>query len=221
MNLLLIEDSKNLVAALRDGLGRLGYAVDAVTDGRTGIDYARAKKYDVVVLDLMLPAVDGWAVLQRLRAERNPVPILILSAKDQPADRVRGLQMGADDYLGKPFSFDELCARIASLIRRKYAERSPVLVCDAVEVNTATRTVSCGGQVVHMTPGEYAVLEMLAFNRGRVMSLARLVEAIHDSDTFTNQNVIQVMICNVRKKLAAAGATTVIQTRRGIGYLVE
>lgn len=220
MNLLIIEDSERLCAALHDGLSRMGYAVDIARTGPDGLAYARHKQYDVIILDLMLPQLDGLSILRTLRAEQNPVHILILSAKGETQDRVRGLQQGADDYLAKPFSFDELCARIASLIRRKHQQKNPVIQIGSVTIQTDSREVLCGGKPVHMTPGEYAILEILAFNRGRVLSLDQLVDAAHDSDTFPTNNVVQVMICNVRKKLAEAGASDLIQTRRGAGYML-
>ena len=221
MNVLIVEDSKALAAGLKDGLGKLGYAVDAVGDGREGLDYALHKTYDVIVLDLMLPGLDGLSVLRALRAEGNEAHVLILSAKDHVDDRVRGLRLGADDYLAKPFSFDELCARLASLVRRKYHRKNPVLRLGNLEINTALRELSCRGRVLHATPGEYAILETLALNRGRALTLEQLVDAIHDSAACPGPNVIQVMVCNLRKRLADAGAEPVVRTRRGAGYYVE
>lgn len=221
MNVLIIEDSKVLSSALKDGLGKLGYAVDAASDGPTGLDYARHKAYDVIVLDLMLPGLDGLSLLQQLRREGIATHVLILSARDQVEDRVRGLQRGADDYMVKPFSFDELCARIASLVRRKYHAKNPEIeLAEGVVLNTASRTLCCRGREVHITPGEYAVLEALAHNRGRVLSADRLIDAAHDSAAAPGPNVIQVMVCNLRKKLNTAGAGDVILTRRGAGYLI-
>lgn len=220
MNVLIIEDSKILSGALKDGLSRMGYAVDAVTDGREGLEYARHKPYDVIVLDLMLPTLDGLSVLQKLRTEGIDTHVLILSAKDQVDDRVQGLQLGADDYMIKPFSFDELCARIASLVRRKYSKKNPVIHIGHLSINTATRTITAHGNPIHVTPGEYAIMEALALNRGRVMSLEQLVDAVHDSDACPGPNVIQVMICNLRKRLVPSGIETVIHTRRGAGYFI-
>jgi DNA-binding response OmpR family regulator len=220
MNVLLIEDSKTIAAALKDGLSKMGYAVDALGDGRVGLDYARHKSYDVIVLDLMLPGLDGLSLLHTLRAEGKNTPVLILSAKDQVNDRVRGLQQGADDYLVKPFAFDELCARIASLVRRKYEQRNPVLAIGPLLLNTAAREVRASDQCIHLTRSEYAILESLALNRGRVLTLEQLLDAVHDSEACPNPNVIQVMVCSLRKRLAQAGARHVIHTRRGVGYFI-
>lgn len=221
MNILVVEDSKVIAAGLKDGLAKLGYAVDAVGDGGAGLDYARHKAYDVIVLDLMLPGLDGLTLLQRLRAAGKDTHVLILSARDQVEDRVRGLQLGADDYLVKPFSFDELCARVAGLVRRKYVRKNPVVQLGAATLNTALRELSCRGRAIHATPAEYAILEALAFNRGRVLTPEQLLDAVHGSDACPGRNVVQVMVCTLRKRLAAAGAGIVIRTRRGTGYYVD
>ncbi len=221
MNILVVEDSKTLRETLKDGLSRLGYGVDAVVDGREGLDYARWKEYDVIVLDLMLPGLDGLSVLRELRAAGRKAHVLILSAKDQVEDRVRGLQSGADDYLIKPFSFDELCARISTLIRRRYEATSPILVIDGLTINTAIREARCGQQAIRLTPGEYAILEFLALNRGRAISAEQLLDASRGSDSNPSENVVQVMVCNLRKKLVVAGLAETVKTRRGYGYYIE
>jgi len=221
MNILIIEDSKSLLQTLRDGLTKLGYAVDAVADGKEGLDYARFKEYDVIVLDLMLPSMDGLTILQKLRASGRKAHVLILSAKDQVQDRVRGLQMGADDYMIKPFSFDELCARIGTLIRRKYDVKNPDIKLETLAINTALREVRQAGIKIALTPGEYAILEFLALNRGQVLSVEQLLDVVHDSDSCPDTNVIQVMVCNARKKLSKGGGDGVIKTRRGYGYYIE
>lgn len=221
MRILVIEDSERLRRSLGHGLRKAGYSIDLVADGREGLAYAMLNAYDVVLLDLLLPTLDGLTVLRRLRAAGNKSPVLILSAKDQVEDRVQGLQLGADDYLVKPFSFDELCARIQTLIRRKYDAVDPDLTVGRVRVNTATKSVRIGQNVVYLTPGEYAVLEFLVLNRGRVKTKEQILDAIHDSDTFTGTNVVEVMICNLRKKLNTGDDAAVIHTRRGYGYFVE
>ena len=217
MKLLIIEDSQRLLRALGTGLRKLGYAVDLVADGAEGLDFARYNEYDVIVLDLMLPTMDGLTVLQRLRALGRKTHILILSAKDQVADRIRGLQLGADDYLVKPFSFDELCARIQALARRQYGEKNPGIAVGPLVLNTAARAVSRDGERVHLTPAEYSIFESLALSRGRVLSKEQLIDAIHDSESFPGPNVIEVLICTLRKKI---GADSLIETRRGHGYCI-
>lgn len=221
MNILIVEDSKTLRETLHDGLSKLGYGVDAVGDGKEGLDYARFKEYDVVVLDLMLPGLDGLSVLRELRAAGKKTHVLILSAKDQVEDRVRGLQLGADDYMIKPFSFDELCARIGTLIRRRYDAKNPLIVIGGLTLNTAIREARRGTKVIALTPGEYSILECLALNRGRTISAEQLLDASHSSDATPGENLIQVMVCNLRKKLVASGEAKVVKTRRGYGYYIE
>ena len=199
MKLLVIEDSQRLLHTLGVGLRKMGYAVDLVADGAEGLDYARFQEYDVIVLDLMLPTMDGLTVLQRLRALGRQTHILILSAKDRVEDRVRGLQLGADDYLVKPFSFDELCARIQTLVRRRYGEKNPELALGGLVLNTAAHTVSRDGQRVNLTAAEYAIFEHLALSRGRVFSKEQLTDAIHDGETSTGANVIEVLVCTLRR----------------------
>ncbi|MDD8050217.1 MAG: response regulator transcription factor [Verrucomicrobiota bacterium] len=221
MNILIVEDSKMLRETLHDGLSKLGYGVDAVGDGKEGLYYARFKKYDVIVLDLMLPGMDGLLVLRELRAARNQTHVLILSAKDLAEDRVRGLQHGADDYMIKPFSFDELCARIGALIRRQYDAKSPLIVLGGLTLNTSIREARHGTKRIPLTPGEYSILECLVFNRGRTISAEQLLDASHSSEETPGKNLIQVMVCNLRKKLAAAGEAEVVKTQRGYGYYIE
>ena len=219
MKLLIIEDSQRLLRALGTGLRKLGYAVDLVADGAEGLDYARFNEYDVIVLDLMLPKIDGLTVLQRLRALGRQTHILILSAKDRVEDRIRGLQLGADDYLIKPFAFDELCARIQTLVRRRYGEKNPDLAVGPLVLNTAARVVTRDGERVNLTPAEHSIFESLALSRGRVLSKEQLIDAMHDSDSCPGANVIEVLICTLRKKIGDSAAT-IVETRRGHGYCI-
>lgn len=221
MNILLIEDSRSLRDTLQDGLSKMGYGVDAVGDGKEGLDYARFKEYDVIVLDLMLPGMDGISVLRELRASGKKTHVLILSAKDQVEDRVRGLHLGADDYMIKPFSFDELCARIATLVRRRYDLKNPLVTVGSLTINTALREVRRGVGTILLTPGEYAILEVLVLNRGRVINAEQLLDASRGSDGAPSINTIQVMVCNLRKKIAVEGGDDVVKTRRGYGYYID
>ena len=221
MKILVIEDSQKLLRALGHGLRKLGYSVDLVGDGKEGLDYAQLNDYDAIVLDLMLPNMDGFTILRRLRAMGKQTHILILSAKDQLEHRVHGLQLGADDYMIKPFSFDELCARLSTLMRRRYQTKNPEVVLGPVTIDTATREVRRKGKPVRLTPGEYAILEYLVLNRGRVLSKQQILEAVHDSDSFAGTDVIEVMVCTLRKKIGAGRGKSAIKTRRGYGYYVE
>ena len=221
MKLLIIEDSQRLLRSLGAGLRKMGYAVDLVADGAEGLDYARLNDYDVIVLDLMLPTMDGLTVLQRLRALGKQTHVLILSAKDQVEDRVRGLQLGADDYMIKPFSFDELCARLQTLVRRRYREKNPEIALGPLTLNTAACMVARDGKPVSLTPAEYSIFAHLALNRGRVLSKEQLLDAVHDSDSCPEPNVVEVLICTLRKKIALNGEEPVVKTRRGHGYCIE
>jgi DNA-binding response OmpR family regulator len=169
----------------------------------------------------MLPGKDGLSVLRELRSAGKKTHVLILSAKDQVEDRVRGLNLGADDYMIKPFSFDELCARIGTLIRRRYDIKNPQIEIEGLILDTAIREARHGKSVISLTPGEYAILEFLALNRGRVISAEQLLDVSHNSDVTPSENVVQVMVCNLRKKLAASGDAEVVKTRRGYGYYIE
>ena len=221
MKLLIIEDSLRLLRSLGAGLRKMGYAVDLVADGAEGFDFARLNDYDVIVLDLMLPGMDGLTLLQRLRALGRQTHVLILSAKDQVEDRIRGLQLGADDYLIKPFSFDELCARIQTLIRRQYRAKNPEIAIGPLILNTSARAVFRDGAPVSLTPAEYCIFEHLALDRGRVFSKEQLIDAVHDSDSCPGPNVIEVLICTLRKKIGPGGEDSLVKTRRGHGYLIE
>ena len=221
MKVLVIEDSERLLRSLGHGLKRMGYAVDLVADGKEGLDYARLNDYDVIVLDLMLPTLDGLTVLKTLRAMGKQTHVLILSAKDQVEDRVRGLQLGADDYMVKPFSFEELCARLTTLVRRRYEAKTPEVALGALMIHTGTREVRRNGEPVTLTPGEYAILEYLVMNRGRVLSKEQILDAVHDSDSSPGASVVEVMVCTLRRKLGVRGGESVIKTRRGYGYYVE
>jgi DNA-binding response OmpR family regulator len=221
VKILLVEDSQRLLRSLSQGLKKLGYAIDAAADGEQALALAETYDYHVIVLDLMLPGVPGLEVLRRLRSRGNGVHILILSARDGVDDRVKGLQLGADDYLVKPFAFDELCARIQALVRRRHHAKSPTLRLGPLEIDTAGRQVSRRGEPLHLTPGEYRLLEFLAYQPGRVFSQAQLLEALHRSDSDASPNVVEVLVSGLRRKIHVRGEPPILRTRRGFGYFVE
>ena len=221
MKILIVEDSQRLLRSLGQGLSKLGYAVDLAGDGDDGLAFAETYDYDVIVLDLMLPGLPGLEVLQRLRSGGSSAHILILSARDRVEDRVRGLQMGADDYLVKPFAFDELCARIQALVRRRHQAKNPTVRLGSLEIDTARRQVLRRGQPVHLTPSEYRLLEFLAYQPGRIFSQEQLVEHLRRSDSDASSNVIEVLVSGLRKKIHVRGEPPILRTRRGFGYLVE
>ena len=174
MKILVIEDSEHLQEALKEGLRRLGFTLDIVGDGKDGLAFAVVNEYDVIVLDIMLPRLDGLSILRQLRKSNNTAQVLILSAKDQIEDRVRGLELGADDYLVKQFAFEELVARIKTLGRRSVDLKQSEIEIDSLTVDTAKRQAEANGQVVPLTPTEYNLLEYLAMRRGRVISKTQL-----------------------------------------------
>jgi two-component system OmpR family response regulator len=215
MRLLVVEDEPDLLSGLARALRREGYAVDTATDGESGLYKAQSVNYDAVVLDVMLPQLDGWQVLARLR-QHKATPVLMLTARDATADRVRGLDGGADDYLVKPFDLDELCARLRVLVRRVVQQVRPALEIGAVRIDTLARAVTRDGAAVSLTAREYAVLEFLAVHRGAVVSRTALYEHVGDENDDTLSNVIDVHVSNLRKKLGAS----LIETRRGQGYVI-
>jgi DNA-binding response OmpR family regulator len=221
VKVLVVEDSERLLRSLGQGLRQLGYAVDLAGDGEDGLAFAETYDYDVIVLDLMLPGLPGLEVLQRLRARGSGAHVLILSARDRVEDRVKGLQMGGDDYLVKPFAFDELAARITALVRRRHQAKTPLLRLGSLEIDTARRQVSRQGASLHLTPSEYALLEFLAYQPGRVFSQEQLLELLHRSDADVSSNVVEVLVSGLRKKIHVEGEPPILRTRRGFGYLVE
>lgn len=221
VRILLVEDSQRLQRSLGDGLRRAGYAVDVTGDGREGLRQALSVDYDVIVLDLMLPGLDGLSVLKRLRNEGKNTHVLILTAKDTIEDRVRGLQIGGDDYLIKPFAFEELLARIQALVRRRHEAKNPRMRVGPLEIDTSARTAAVAGEPVSLTPREYALLEYLARRRGAIVSRSDIERHIYDATADLTSNVVDSAICALRRKIERPGSPPLIQTRRGMGYLLQ
>jgi two-component system OmpR family response regulator len=215
MRLLVIEDEPDLLAGLARALRKEGHAVDMAADGEDGLFKAEGADYDAIVLDVMLPRLDGWTVLARLRAIKR-TPVLMLTARDASADRVRGLDGGADDYLVKPFDLPELLARVRALIRRGVHQPRPALTIGNIVIDTVARTVAQAGGAVPVTAREYGVLEYLALHRGEIVTRTKLYEHLFGDDDSTLSNVIDVHVFNLRKKLGP----DVIATRRGHGYVI-
>jgi DNA-binding response OmpR family regulator len=220
MRALVVEDYAVLRDSLARGLRDSGYAVDATGEGGEGLWYAENHPYDVVVLDLMLPGLSGLELLKRLRATGNTTPVLILTARDAVADRVAGLDLGADDYMIKPFAFDELLARLRALVRRRYAQVDPVLRVADLEIDTRARRVRRAGQVVGLSAREYALLEYLAHRVGHIVSRTELWYHAYDEAAEANSNVLDVHISHLRRKIDDGHPTKLIHTRRGQGYVL-
>jgi two-component system copper resistance phosphate regulon response regulator CusR len=221
MKLLLVEDSERLQRSLSIGLKKQGFTVDQAYDGEQALSCLSLVKYDAVILDLMLPKVDGLTVLAQLRGENKDCHVLILSANDQTEDRVRGLDLGADDYLVKPFSFDELVSRLRALNRRHSGGKNPCISVEGIEIDTISRRASYEGQPIDLTPHEYHLLEFLAQRRGRVFSHDQLIDQLYDMNSYVTRNAVEAHISSLRKRLTRSGAPRLITTRRGFGYLIE
>lgn len=218
MRLLVIEDYTPLRKAVVRGLEEACYAVDSTGDGKEGQWYAQSNEYDLIVLDLMLPGLDGWEILRSLRRQGLETHVLILTARDTVEDRVVGLDMGADDYLVKPFALEELLARVRALLRRKYQRKSPLLRVGDLEIDQSTRQVKRGGQTIQVTSREYALLELLALRAGEIVTRSEIWEHLYEFNSQTLSNVVDVYIGYLRKKLDRPGLPQLIHTRRGHGY---
>jgi len=216
MRILVVEDEPDLAGALQRALQEEGMACDVAGDGESGLFNAENWEYDAIILDLMLPRLDGWGLLRRLR-KRKPTPVLILTARDQTPDKVRGFDSGADDYLTKPFELDELLARLKALVRRSAGHPAPVIRAGSVEIDTAARTVRRDGKEVPLAPKEYALVELLVLHRGRLVTRTMIYDHIYDETDDSLSNVVDVYVSNIRKKLGPR----FVETRRGQGYIVH
>jgi DNA-binding response OmpR family regulator len=218
VRVLVVEDERRLAQAVRRGLQAEGFVVDLAYDGVDGLHQAQAGGYDAVVLDLMLPGLSGYKVCERLRAARNWVPVLILSAKDGEYDQADGLDLGADDYLTKPFSYVVLAARLRALLRRGARPRPAVLTAGDLSLDPATHAVRRGPAPVELTSREFALLEYLMRQAGRVVPKAELLEHVWDAESVADLNVVEVYAGYLRRKIDTPFGRTALQTVRGAGY---
>jgi DNA-binding response OmpR family regulator len=218
---LLVEDHRPLSRSLRRGLEEEGFAVDLAEDGEEGDFKARAASYDAIVLDLMLPKKDGLTLLREWRRDGIQTHVLCLTAKDTTDDKVRGLDTGADDYLAKPFQLEELLARLRALIRRRHQVKDPILRIHDLEIDTAARVAKRGGHSIHLTPREYALLEFLAFHRGKVVTRSMIWEHLYDEHDENTSNVVDVYIRYLRTKIDKGFELPLILTRWGEGYMLR
>jgi len=221
MRLLVVEDDRKLARALERGLRGERYAVDVAYSGEEALSRAAGREYDAVVLDVMLPGVDGFAVCEALRRDGRRLPVLMLTARADVADRIRGLDAGADDYLVKPFDFGELLARLRALIRRGGPERADVLEVGELRFDPATRTVTRAGREVELTAREFEVLELLARHDGEVVTRRQMLEQIWDDQYDGSPNVVDVYVGYLRRKLYDPSRGQVIRTVRGVGFVLE
>ena len=218
MRLLLIEDYRPLQQSLAKGLREAGFAVDTTGDGQEGLWFAMGNDYDVIILDLMLPGMNGLSLLKKLRAEGRQNHVLILTAKDTLEDRIKGLNLGADDYLVKPFSFEELLARVRALVRRSYREKNPEIKVQNLRIDLTAQRVWDGRDEIRLTPREYALLEYLALRAGQTVSRTDIWEHVYEFKSAASSNVVDVYIGYLRKKIEQPGKPPLIHTVRGRGY---
>ena len=215
MRVLIIEDEPDLLKSLARGLRDEGYAVDSSDNGEDGLFNAQSNDYDAILMDVMLPKLDGWQILEKLRKTKK-TPVLMLTARDQTKDRVRGLDSGADDYLIKPFNLEELLARLRAIIRRSANQTSNILTIGDVAVNLASRTITHNKTPIELTAREYSLVEFLALHKGEVVTRTQLYEHLFDENESSLSNILDVHVSKIRKKLGSE----FIATRRGHGYCV-
>ena len=221
MRILVVEDEGRMADLLRQGLTEEGHAVTVAREGRGGLSMAEAGDFDLILLDVMLPALNGFEIAKRLRAKRNPTPILMLTARDATADVVRGLDLGADDYLTKPFSLDVLFARVRAVARRGPIAQPVALEAGGLTLNQGTREVWRGSRRIELSRTEYAILELLMRNAGRVMTRDSLIESVWGGDSEIESNTLDAFVRLLRAKVEEAGRPRLIQTVRGVGYTLR
>jgi DNA-binding response OmpR family regulator len=221
MRLLLVEDEPTIANFIRQGLSEAGYAVDVAKNGQEGLDYARAAEYDALILDIMLPLLDGITLLRRLRAEGNKTPTLMLTARDTVDNRVEGLDAEADDYLVKPFAFPELLARVRALLRRPPLQAGTVLQIGSLCLDTAKHLVKRNGRLIDLSPREYAVLEYLMRHPNQVLTRTQIGEHVWNFDFYNESNVVDVYVGYLRRKVDKPGEPSLIHTVRGVGYCLR
>ena len=221
MKILLAEDEIDLNNVITRYLKKNGYSVDSVLDGEEALDYLEYGEYDLVILDIMMPKVDGFEVIKKLRDKGNHTSVLMLTARDSADDKVKGLDLGADDYIVKPFDFNELMARIRAVVRRKYGNSSNKLVIGDLILDTSEKSVTRAGKQIELTGKEYEVLEYLMQSKNRILSRDQIKEHVWDFDYEGDSNIIDVLIKNIRKKIDIEDGKQIIYTKRGLGYVIK
>ncbi len=221
MRVLVVEDEVPLAELIKEGLEDEGYSVDVAYDGEEGFDLAANEPYDVIILDIMLPKKDGFEIVKDLRNDGVKTPILMLTAKSATEDKVLGLNSGADDYLTKPFSFDELLARVRALLRRSFGEVKSIVRVADLELNLNTHEVKRSSKPIELTSKEYALLEYLTLNKDRLLSRMDIIEHIYDYNYDFDSNVVDVLVARLRRKIDKGFDKKLIHTVRGAGYMVK
>lgn len=221
MRVLVIEDEKQLLKLIGERLKEEGYVADLVKDGMEGLHFAESVDYDCIILDIMLPSIDGFSILRKLRARKINTPILILTAKDTIKDKVNGLDSGADDYITKPFSFEELIARVRAMLRRKSDEKETVLFISDLTLNLITREVFRGNHSIELTSKEFAILEYFLRNKGRVLTKSQIANHVWNYEFEYKSNIVEVYVRYLRKKLEDNFENKLIHTISGAGYIIK
>ena len=221
MRILVVEDEKDLNNIITKHLKKNNFSVDSVFNGEEALEYLDYGTYDLIILDIMLPKVNGYEVVKKLRENKNETAVLMLTARDSIDDKIKGLDLGADDYLIKPFDFGELLARIRALVRRKYGNTSNTLEIDDLCIDIAKKTVVRGGKNIELTGKEYEVLEYLIQNKDHVLSRDKIRDSVWDYGYEGESNIIDVLIKNIRKKIDIGNSKQLIHTKRGLGYVLK
>ena len=221
MRILVVEDEKDLNNIITKHLKKNNFSVDSVFNGEEALEYLEYGTYDLIVLDIMLPKLNGYEVVKKLRENKNEIAVLMLTARDSIDDKIKGLDLGADDYLIKPFDFGELLARIRALVRRKYGNTSNTMEIDDLCIDIAKKTVVRAGKNIELTGKEYEVLEYLIQNKGHVLSRDKIRDSVWDYGYEGESNIIDVLIKNIRKKIDVGNSKPLIHTKRGLGYVLK
>lgn len=221
MKILVVEDERDLNRIITKHLKKNNYSVDSCFDGQEALDFISYSEYDLIITDIMMPNVDGYEFIDKLRANKNNTPVIMLTAKDTLEDKIVGLDSGADDYIVKPFEFDELLARIRVLMRRNYGLATNIIKIEEVTLDLAKKQVTKSGEIIDLTGKEYEVLEYLMKNKGSILSRDQILNHVWDYEYEGASNIVDVIIKNIRKKLDRGEGNTIIYTKRGLGYFVK
>lgn len=221
MRILVIEDEVKTAAFIRKGLRESGYTADVANEGFEGLDLALTREYDIIILDVMLPGLDGWQIISRIRKLKKDIPIIFLTARDAVQDRIKGLELGADDYLVKPFAFSELLVRIRTILRRGPVRTQELITIGDLEIDLMGHRVTRGGKRLDLTPKEFALISLLARRSGEVLTRVRIAERIWDIDFESDTNVVDVHMRRLRAKVDDPFEKKLIHTVRGVGYVLE
>ena len=221
MKILVVEDERDLNRIITKHLKKNNYSVDSCFDGQEALDFISYSEYDLIITDIMMPNVDGYEFIDKLRANKNDTPVIMLTAKDTLEDKIMGLDSGVDDYIVKPFEFDELLARIRVLMRRNYGLATNIIQIEEVTLDLAKKQVTKSGEIIDLTGKEYEVLEYLMKNKGSILSRDQILNHVWDYEYEGASNIVDVIIKNIRKKLDRGEGNTIIYTKRGLGYFVK